>query len=85
MLRVFSAFFVLLLCVCTFKVFADRDVLPQLRRLRLKDLLSAQEHYERNEHNEQFDHDAFLGEETALEWNKLPIAEVKDKLRLVAF
>ena len=85
MLRVLSAVFVVLLSVCTFKVSADRDVMPQLHRLRLKDLLSSQEHYKRDEHNEEYDHDAFLGEETALEWNKLPTAEVKEKLRWVAF
>jgi len=81
MLRVLSGVFVVLFYVCTLKVSADRDVLPQLRRLRLKDLFSTREHYKENEHNEEFDHDAFLGEEIAHEWEKLPVAEVKEKLR----
>lgn len=85
MLRVLSGVFVVLFYVCTLKVSADRDVLPQLRRLRLKDLFSNKEHYKENEHNEEFDHDAFLGEETAHEWQKLPVAEVKEKLRSVVF
>ena len=86
MLRASSAVFVVLLSLCTFKVSADRDVLPQLRRrLRLKDVLSPQEHYKHNEHNVDFDHDAFLGRQIALEWKKLPTAEVKEKLRSVPF
>lgn len=86
MLRAFSAaFFVVSLAVCSFKVSADRDVLPQLRHLRLKDVLKPQEHYKADEHNPDFDHDAFLGHEIALEWRKLPTDEVKEKLRSVAF
>jgi len=82
MLRVLSVFFVVSLSVCTFKVSADRNVLPQLRQhLRLKDVLSPKDHYKLNEHNLQFDHDAFLGQQTAHEWQKLPAAEVKEKLR----
>ena len=84
MLRALSAFFVVSLAVCSFKVYADRDVLPQLRYLR-KDVLKPQEHYKADEHNPDFDHDAFLGHEIALEWKKLPTAEVKEKLRSVAF
>jgi len=44
-------------------------------------VLSPQEHYKLNEHNTDFDHDAFLGRDVALEWKKLPTAEVKEKLR----
>lgn len=84
MLRALSAFFLVSLAVCSFKVSADRDVLPQLRRLRLKEVLKPQEHYKNTEHNLDFDHDAFLGHEIALEWKKLPTAEVKEKLRSVA-
>jgi len=81
MLRALSAVFVVLLSVCTFKVSADRDVLPQLRRLNLKNVLSPQDHYKKDEHNPDYDHDAFLGPELAIEWRKLPTAEVKEKLR----
>ena len=85
MLRALSTVFIVLLSVCTFKVLADRDVLPQLRRLNLKDVLSPQEHQKQGKHNPDFDHDAFLGEDLAIEWRKLPTAEVKEKLRSVAF
>lgn len=81
MLRAFSAVFVVSLAVYSFKVSADRDVLPQLRHLRLKDVLKPQEHYKDTEHNPDFDSDAFLGHEIALEWRKLPTDKVKEKLR----
>ena len=85
MLRALSTFFVVSLALCSFKVSADRDVLPQLRRLRLNDVLKPEKHYKNSEHNQDFDHDAFLGHEIALEWKKLPADEVKGKLRSVAF
>lgn len=46
--------------------------------------LSNQPHEDENgEHNPKYDHEAFLGEEQAAEFNKLPLEESKRRLRLV--
>ena len=71
------------LCVCDLRVSASRLVYPQLRALQEKEL-SSTEHYKNEQHDRQFDHEAFLGQETAQEWEQLPSDEVKEKLRQVA-
>lgn len=83
MFRVLSAVFVVSLCVCALEVSASRLVYPQLRALQEKEL-SSKEHYKNEQHDIQFDHEAFLGQETAQEWEQLPADEVKEKLRQVA-
>lgn len=46
-----------------------------------EDDLSQSNHYDEGQHNPQFDHEAFLGEQQAQEWKKLPANEVKQKLK----
>lgn len=46
-----------------------------------EDDLSQSSHYDEGQHNPQFDHEAFLGEQQAQEWKKLPANEVKQKLK----
>jgi len=46
-----------------------------------EDNLSSSEHYEDDTHNAEYDHEAFLGQQQAQEWEKLPVDEVKQKLR----
>ncbi|XP_078368284.1 calumenin-B-like [Oculina patagonica] len=80
MFRVLSAFFVVTLCVWVLEVSASRLVYPQLRALQEKEL-SSKEHYKNEQHDVQYDHEAFLGQQTAQEWEQLPSDEVKEKLR----
>ena len=42
---------------------------------------AGKEHYENDKHNAEFDQTAFLGEEEAARWKKLPTYEVKQKLK----
>ena len=48
-----------------------------------KDDISSAEHYKDGVHDSKYDHDAFLGERLAQEWEKLPPTEVKQRLRCV--
>lgn len=48
-----------------------------------KDDISSAEHYKDGVHDAKYDHDAFLGEQMAHEWEKLPPSEVKKRLRYV--
>lgn len=42
---------------------------------------AGKEHYENDKHNAEFDQTAFLGQEEAARWKKLPTYEVKQKLK----
>ena len=79
MIRSLSALFLVSLCVCTLKVYASRLKYPVFH----EDNLSSSEHYEDDTHNAEYDHEAFLGQQQAQEWEKLPVDEVKQKLRQV--
>ena len=80
MLRVLNLFCVVSLFVCTLKVQATRLKYPEFHND-----VSRNEHYDdADEHNPEYDHEAFLGEKIAMEWEKLPDDVVKEKLRLVA-
>ena len=80
MLRLLNLFCVVSLFVCTLKVQATRLKYPEFH-----DDVSRNEHYgEDEEHNPDYDHEAFLGEKLVMEWEKLPDDVVKEKLRYVA-
>ena len=81
MSRVLSVLCIATLCVCILKVHASRLKYPEFRH---KDDLSITEHYEDGAHNPEYDHEAFLGQQEAQKWEKLPTDEVKRKLRQVA-
>lgn len=77
MLRVLNLFCVVSLFVCTLKVQATRLKYPEFHND-----VSRNEHYDdADEHNPEYDHEAFLGEKIAMEWEKLPDDVVKEKLR----
>ncbi|XP_041973241.1 calumenin-B isoform X2 [Aricia agestis] len=50
---------------------------------RMMEHLSGAEHYKNEEHNNQFDHDAFLGEDQAKTFDQLPPEESKRRLGLI--
>lgn len=79
MFRVLSAFCVVALCAC---VSGSRLIYPQLRAKELK-ALSSQEKHILKERSPEYHHEAFLGEQQAQEWEKLPTKDVKGKLRQV--
>lgn len=78
MLRPLTVFCLALLCVCILEVQAGS-------RIKFREphnhKLSSEEHYENGEHNEEFDHAAFLGQDEAKRWKKLPPYEVKQQLK----
>lgn len=77
MVRDLCVLCVFFLCISAINVSASRLVYPKLRDQDL----SSQEHYKAEEHNPEFDHEAFLGQEQAQEWQKLPTEIVIEKLR----
>lgn len=77
MFRAPAAFCIVSLFVCTLKVHATRLKYPEFH----EDDLGPSEHYYHDTHNPEYDHEAFLGEQQAQEWQKLPVEEVKEKLR----
>ena len=52
-------------------------------KARVKDVLSEQEHNPGNEHNPEFDHEAFLGKDAAKTFDELTPDESKEKLGYV--
>ena len=78
MLRPLTLFCLALLCVCFLEVQAGS-------RIKFREphnhKLSSEEHYENGKHNEEFDHAAFLGQDEAKRWKKLPPYEVKQQLK----
>lgn len=73
-----SGYFVALLVLVTY---SSAKISPENH----KDDLSSKEHYKDGMHDARYDHDAFLGEEMAQEWEKLRPSEVKRRLRHVKF
>ena len=71
-------FLLVLLCFCCLKVFASVNLKSASTHT---DDLSSQQHFKGEAHDSAYDHDAFLGEDQAQEWEKLPVAEVKARLR----
>lgn len=80
MFRGLGAFCIVSLCACILKVPATRLKYPTFH----DDNLPSSEHYPEDTHDPEYDHAAFLGQQEAQEWQKLPADEVKQKLRQVA-
>lgn len=74
MLRGLSVISFVSICVCAFNVSATKLRYPSVPTI------SDKKHYKDEEHNLEYDHEAFLGRELSSEWRDLPADEVMEKL-----
>lgn len=67
------------LCITTFVITAGNEHGGRVKEKKLSD----EDHFEGEEHNPDYDHDAFLGEEEANEFNNLSPEESKERLGVI--
>ena len=53
---------------------------PKERSVKQPEIVTDEEHFEGEEHNPEYDHEAFLGKEEAREFEELSPEESKEKL-----
>lgn len=72
-------FWVTVICVL-FNCAVSAIPKPDEKRVMDNDVLSHAQHYENEEHNKQYDHEAFLGEDEAKAFDELTPEESRRRL-----